>query len=96
MMYLFAVRGKLQPGKVEEVSQKWKAFYDSRFKGMPEFQQAYYTADRATNTTLGVAVWSDKPDEAQLLAYVQEFISQISDLMAEPISPQWYEVLQQI
>ena len=44
-MYLFAVRSKVQPGKTEEFARKWKDFYDSRAKQMPEFQQAYYAAD---------------------------------------------------
>jgi len=53
-------------------------------------------ADRATDTTLAVWVWSAKPDEAQLRQAMQEFSAQIRDLTAGPPSPEWYEVLQHI
>jgi quinol monooxygenase YgiN len=95
-MYLSIVRGKVQPGKAEEFAQKWKDFYGSRLREMPELQQSYYAADRATDTTLGVSLWSEKPDEAQLRQIMQEFRAQISDLLAEPPSLEWYEVLQHI
>jgi hypothetical protein len=52
-MYLSIVRGKVQPGKAEEFAQKWKDFYGSRLREMPEFQQGYYAADRATDSELG-------------------------------------------
>jgi hypothetical protein len=96
VMYLFAVRAKVQPGKAEEFAQKWKDFYGSHARDLPEFQQAYYAADRATDTTLAVWVWSEKPNEAQLRQAMQEFTSQIRDLTAGPPSPEWYEVLQHI
>ncbi|TMD44879.1 MAG: hypothetical protein E6I93_17480 [Chloroflexi bacterium] len=95
-MYIFAVRAKVQPRKAEEFAQKWKDFYGSRTSDLPEFQQAYYAADRATDTTLAVWVWSAKPDEAQLRQAMQEFSAQIRDLTAGPPSPEWYEVLQHI
>ena len=95
-MYIFAVRAKVQPGKAEEFAQKWKDFYGSRTSDLPGFQQAYYAADRATDTTLAVWVWSAKPDEAQLRHAMQEFSAQIRDLTAGPPSPEWYEVLQHI
>jgi hypothetical protein len=95
-MYIFAVRAKVQPGKAEEFAQKWKDFYGSRTSDLPGFQQAYYAADRAADTTLAVWVWSAKPDEAQLRQAMQEFSAQIRDLTAGPPSPEWYEVLQRI
>jgi quinol monooxygenase YgiN len=95
-MYIFAVQAKVQPGKAEEFAQKWKDFYGSRTSDLPGFQQAYYTADRATDTTLAVWLWSAKPDEAQLRQTMQEFSIQIRDLTAGPPSPDWYEVLQRI
>ena len=95
-MFLSIVRVKVQPGKAEELAQKWKDFYGSRSREMPEFQQSYNATDRATDTTLAVAVWSAKPDEAQLRQASQEFSAQIRDLLAEPSSLEWYEVLQHI
>jgi heme-degrading monooxygenase HmoA len=95
-MYIFAVRAKVQPGKAEEFAQKWKDFYGSLARDLPGFQQAYYAADRATDTTLAVWVWSARPDEAQLRQAMQEFSAQIRDLTAGPPSPEWYEVLQHI
>ena len=97
-MYLSTIRGKVQPGKAEELAQKWKDFYGSRARDWPGFQQAYQAADRATNTILAVALWSEKPDETQLQQIMQEFFAQISDLTvtAEPPSREWYEVLQHI
>ena len=95
-MYLSTVRVKVQPGKAEELAQKWKDFFGSRAREMPEFQQGYYATDRATDTTLAVGLWSEKPDEAQLRRASQEFSAQIRDLLAGPPSLEWYEVLQHI
>jgi heme-degrading monooxygenase HmoA len=95
-MYMFAVRAKVQPRKAEEFAQMWKDFYSSRASDLPGFQQAYYAADRATDMTLAVWIWSEKPDEAQLRQAMQEFSAQIRDLTAGPPSPEWYEVLQHI
>ena len=93
-MYLSTVRFKVQPGKAEEFAQKWKDFYGPSARDWPGFQQAYQAADRATDTTLMVGVWSEKPDEAWLRQVMQEFRAQIRDLIAEPPSVEWYEVLQ--
>jgi heme-degrading monooxygenase HmoA len=95
-MYLSAIRVKVQPGKAEELAQKWKDFYGSRARDWPGFQQAYNATDRATDTTLAVALWSEKPDEAQLRQAMQEFRAQTRDLTAGPPPPsvEWYEVLQ--
>ena len=95
-MYLFAVRAKVQPGKAEEFALKWKDFYDSRAKQMPEFQQAYYAADSGTDTTLALWMWSKKPGEAPLRQMVQEFSAHIRNLTVGPPLMEWYEVLQQI
>jgi hypothetical protein len=93
-MYLSTVRVKVQPGKAEEFAQKWKDFYGSHAREMPEYQQSYNATDRASDTTLAVVVWSEKPDEAQLRQIMQEFRAQTRDLLAGPPSVEWYEVLQ--
>lgn len=95
-MYIFAVRAKVQPGKADEFALKWKDFYGPRAGDLPGFQQAYYSADRATDTTLAVWVWSARPNDAQLRQAMQEFTAQIRDLTAGPPSPEWFEVLQHI
>jgi hypothetical protein len=93
-MYLSIVRVKVQPGKAEEFAQKWKDFFGSRARDWPGSHQAYNATDRATDTTLAVGLWSEKPDEAQLRQAGQEFSAQIRDLTAGPPSLEWYEVLQ--
>lgn len=95
-MYLFAVRATVQPGKAEEFAQKWQDFYGLRKKGNPEFQQAYFSADRATGFVLTISVWRTKPDEAQVNQDLQAFAAQIADLAAGPASPEWLEVLQHL
>ncbi len=44
-MWLFAVRGKTQPGTTEEFAQKWQDVYSVYFPEMPEFVRAYFSAD---------------------------------------------------
>jgi hypothetical protein len=95
-MYLNAIRTKVQPGKLEEFAQKWRDFYGPVARGMPQFQQAYCSADRATGTLLVVWLWSQKPDEAQMSQAIEEFGSQIGDMGVEPPTREWYEVFQQI
>lgn len=95
-MWLFIVRGKAQPDMTVEFAQKWRDVYSVRFPEMPEFVQAYFSADRKTNTWLAVAVWSARPDEAKLRQATQESGAQIGSLMAGPPSAEWLEVLQQM
>lgn len=95
-MWLFAVRGKAQPGTTEAFAKAWKDVYSVRFPEMPEFIQAYFSADHETDSWLAVAVWSARPDEAQLRQAIQELGGRIGSLMAGPPSAEWLEVLQQI
>jgi hypothetical protein len=95
-MWLFVVRGTTRPGTTEEFAQKWQDVYGARFPEMPEFVRAYFSADRQTDTWLAVAVWSARPDEAQLRQAIQDLGAQIGSLLAGPPSAEWLEVLQQI
>jgi hypothetical protein len=96
MMYLNAIRAKVQPDKLEEFVQKWRDVYGLVARGMPQLQQGYCSADRASGTLLAVWLWSQKPDEAQMRQASEEFSSQTADLLVEPPTREWYEVLQQI
>ena len=84
MMYLNAIRTKVQPDKLEEFAQKWREVYGPVARGMPQFQQGYCSADRATGTLLAVWLWSQKPDVSQLRQAIEEFSSQTADLLVEP------------
>ncbi len=95
-MWLFVVRGQAQPGTTDEFAQKWHDVYSVRFPEMPEFERAFFSADREANTWLAAACWSARPDEARLRAAIQELGAQIGPLMAGPPSAEWLEVLQQI
>jgi hypothetical protein len=95
-MYVFAVLGKVQPGKADEFAQRWKDFYGTRLKEVPGFERSYCAADRAADSTLVMSVWSAKPDEAQLRQVMQEFSGVIADVTAGPPDTHWYELLQHI
>jgi hypothetical protein len=62
--------------------------------GRVPFQQAYFSADRASGTLLAVWLWSQKPNEAQMRQAIEAFTSQIADLVVEPATREWYEVFQ--
>ena len=95
-MLLFAVSGKAYPGTMEEFAPKWQDVYRSHFPQMPGFVQAYFSANHEANTWLAVALWSARPDEAQLRQAIQELGGQIASIIAGPPSAEWFEVLQQI
>ena len=95
-MWLFAVRGKVQPGAAEEFGQKWQEVYSTRFPKMAGFVRASFAADRATDSWLALAFWSVRPDEAQLGQAIQALGAQIGPLLAGPPDAAWLEVLQEI
>ena len=95
-MWLFAVRGKTQPGATEEFGQKWQEVYSARFPQMPGFVRASFAADRATDSWLALAFWSARPDEAQLGQAIQALGAQIGPLLAGPPDAEWLEVVQEI
>ncbi len=93
---LFAVSGKAHPGTMEEFAQKWQEVYRTHFPKMPEFVQAYFSANQEANTWLAVAFWSTRPDETLLRQAIQELGERIGSIIAGPPSAEWFEVLQQI
>ena len=95
-MWLFAVRGTVQPGTTDEFARNWHDVYSARFPAMPGFVQASFAADRQTNAWLAVALWSVRPDDEQLRQAIQALGAQIGPLLAGPPSAEWLEVLQQI
>jgi hypothetical protein len=95
-MWLFAVRGKTQPGTTEEFAEQWRAVYSVRFPEMPEFVRAYFSADRQTNTWLALALWSERPDEQQLRQAIAALGGQIEPLLDGPPSAEWLEVLKEV
>ena len=95
-MVQFLVRGTVHPGKEEEFAQKWRDCCGARIREMPEFQQAYLSADRASGVVLNVVLWNTKPDEAALRHNMQTLAAQTADLVNGPTTVEWLEVLQHL
>ena len=95
-MLQFIVRGSVHPGKEEAFAQKWRDCCGARIREMPEFQQAYMSADRATGVVQSVVLWNTMPDEAELRQYMQALTAQTADLVTGPTTVEWLEVLQHL
>lgn len=95
-MLQFIVRGSVHPGKEEEFAQKWRGCCGARIREMPEFEQAYLSADRATGVVLNVVLWNTMPDEAELRQNMQALAAQTADLVTGPTTVEWLEVLQHL
>lgn len=95
-MLLFVVRGKTQPGSLEEFARRWQSVYSARFPEFPEFVRASFAADRKTDTWLALAFWSARPDETKLREAIGALGAQIGPLLAGPPAAEWLEELQQI
>ena len=95
-MLQFIVRGSVHPGKEEEFAQKWRDCCGARIREMPELEQAYLSADRATGVVLNVVLWNAMPDEAALRQNMQALAAQTADLVTGPTTVEWLEVLQHV
>lgn len=92
-MYIRVVRAQTQPGQVEELAQRWKAFLGPRFGSLPGFRHAYFGANREANTTVAVSVWDQRPDPATLEPVVEEFRAHVTDISAGTPVFEEYEML---
>ena len=95
-MYMRIVRGQVQPGQLDEMSRRWQDGIGARLSSEPGFRHGYFAGDRATNTTLGVTVWDQKPDEESMTQRMNNFRSQIQDILAGPPTVEEYEVLNEV
>ena len=60
---------------------------------MPGLRHTDFTVDRATATVVSVSIWDTEPDQARMQPLIDDFISQVSDLVAVPPVVTGYEVL---
>ena len=91
-MYIRVVRGQTQPGRADELAERWREFVLPRLQGAPGLVHAYFGVNREADTTVGVSVWDRPPDEAAMDRVVEEFRSRIGDLVPNPPTVEGYEV----
>lgn len=92
-MHIRVVRGQAQPGRAEELAERWREFVLPRLQGAPGFRHVYFGIDREADTTVGVTVWESPPDEATMNRNVEEFRARVGDLVAGPPTAEQYEVV---
>ena len=92
-MYIRVVRGHTQPGRADELAERWREFVLPRLQGAPGLRHAYFGVNREANATVGVSVWESPPDEATMNRTVEEFRARVGDLVAGAPTVETYEVL---
>ena len=92
-MHIRVVRGQAQPGRAEEVAERWREFVLPRLQGAPGLRHAYFGVDREANITVGVSVWESPPDEAAMDRNVEEFRAHVGELVAGAPTVEQYEVV---
>jgi len=90
-VYIRIIRGQAQPGQVEELARRWRDFFLPR-REQAGVRHAYFAGDRATNTTVAVSIWDERPDAAMTAGW-SDFLSEAADLSAGETTVEEYEVL---
>ncbi len=92
-MYIRIVRGPTQPGQADALAQQWQQLVLPRMQQAPGLRQAYFAVNRETNMSVGVSVWESRPDEATLTPLVEEFRTQVGELITGQPTIEQYEVV---
>ena len=92
-MYIRLVRGQAQPGQVDELAQRWQAFWGEQMPQISGFRHAHFAAGQETNAILSISVWEQRPDQATMEPLTQQFQSQVRDISAGPPTFEEYETL---
>ena len=92
-MYVRIVRGQAPPGQVEELAQRWQAFWGSQMPHISGFRHAHFAAGPETNTTISISVWDQRPDAATMEPLMEQFRAQVADISAGPPTFEEYETL---
>ncbi len=92
-MYLRIIRGQPRPGMADEFARRWKAYASQRLPEAPGFQHAYAAVDNASGAGVVVTLWDQLPDHSWTEHFIQEFRSQVQDLISGAPVIEEYEVL---
>ena len=63
-MYARVIRGQTQPGRAEELAERWRELVLPRLQAAPRLRDTHFGVDRGADRTIGVTVWENPPDEA--------------------------------
>ena len=85
-MYVRIVRAQAPPGQVEELAQRWQAFWGTQMPQIPGFRHAHFAAGPETNATISISVWEQRPDPATMEPLMEQFRAQVADISAGPPS----------
>jgi hypothetical protein len=92
-MYVRIVRAQAPPGQVEELAQRWQAFWGAQMPQVPGFRHAHFAAGPETNATISISVWDQRPDQATMEPLMEQFRAQVADISAGPPAFEEYETL---
>src|ERR687897_2233266 len=90
-MYVRIVRGQAPPGQVEELAQRWQAFWGVHMPQVPGFRHAHFAAGPETNATVAISVWEQRPDPATMEPLMEQFRALVADISAGPPTLAEYE-----
>jgi hypothetical protein len=83
-MYVRIVRAKAPPGQVEELAQRWQAFWGTQMPQIPGFRHAHVAAGPDTTATISISVWEQRPEAAIMEPLMEQFRAQVADIVAGP------------
>src|SRR5215213_9180633 len=93
IMYVRIVRAEAPPAQVEELAQRWQAFWGVQMPQVPGFRHAHFAAGPETNATISISVWVQRPDPAIMEPLAEQFRGQVADISAGPPEFEEYETL---
>ena len=95
-MFIRIVRPQVQPGRAEEMAEKWKEFAGSRIKERPGFRSGYMAATADRSAVVAVTLWDELPDAATTQQFQSEIRAHMGDISTGPPTTDDYEVLAKI
>jgi len=92
-VYIRVIRVRTQPGKLDELTERWQSRFVPSLQQVSGFRRAYYGADRFLNSVVVVTFWDDLPRATHLGPIVSSFEDGATDLLAAPSVIEEFEIL---
>ena len=92
-MYIRVIRVRTRPGKVDELTERWRTQFVPSLRMVSGFRRAYFGGDRDLNSVVVVTFWDDLPRATQLGPMVTSFEDGASDLLAASAVIEEFEIL---
>ena len=95
-MYIRVIRTRTHPGKVHELTRRWRADFAPVLREVAGFRQAFFAADRGRNAVVVVTLWDDLPQASHYGPILARFQESVADIVPASTVMEEFEVLAEV